>query len=207
MGSPSKDQGETTWVVIGTVAGIVGALAALAVFFFPSYDFRAEHRESPVGTAEQSNTSPTSSVPPATSTTAAAVNPTEVRRLTDLTMRTGSGLVAISGQNISVPCPTNNSDDTAVEFSYRLPSAFAQFATTVSVTGKADRDATAGIQMFTGFRDDRSDRFVEVGRSVVSSAKSSPTTVEIDGAVGLTLRVTCTSRNQTLHLSDPRLTR
>jgi hypothetical protein len=212
----SGDRGESPWVIVGTVAGVVGAVAAAAVFILPSADSRSG--DSPAGPPSTSSTASASSSSaggsPSASGSSSTTGPTtelgtaaDGRALTALTAESGAGLIRVTGQDIAVGCPSNQSDDTEREFGYALPSAFATLSTRVTLSGTADPDTTASVQVFIKRRQDRSDRIPEVGRVVVTAAAAGKLDAPLTTAVALRFRIRCASPDQTVHLIAPRITR
>jgi hypothetical protein len=201
---------EFRWVIIGTVAAVIGALAAAAVFFIPVPGPRGGDDPTTSATdsepAARKTFSTTDSAGPSTGgpSTAGANNE---RVLTALSPEIGSGSIQVTGQDIAIPCPSNQSDDTEREFGYALPSAFGRLTARVTLTGDADPDSTASVQVFIMHRQDRSDRVPEVGRVVVTSGGAGDLKAELASAVALRLRIRCASSEQTVHLIDPRISR
>jgi hypothetical protein len=207
----TSDRGESPWVIVGTVAGVVGALAAAAVFVLPSADSRSDDT-----TADRSpgNGSPSTSGPGTTAEPGTGPLPAETtsaagdgRALTALTAEIGAGLIQVAGPDIAVSCPSNQSDDTEREFGYALPSTFSDLTTRVKLTGQGDPEATASVQVFIKRRQDRSDRIPEVGRVVVTSAAPGELKAPLTTAVALRFRIRCASPSQTVHLIAPRITK
>jgi hypothetical protein len=199
---------EFRWVIIGTVAAVIGALAAAAVFFIPVPGPRGGDDPTTSTTdpapAARKTFSTTDSAGPSTGPTAGSNNE---RVLTALSPEIGSGSIQVTGQDIAIPCPSNQSDDTEREFGYALPSAFGRLTARVTLTGDADPDSTASVQVFIMHRQDRSDRVPEVGRVVVTSGGAGDLKAELASAVALRLRIRCASSEQTVHLIDPRISR
>jgi hypothetical protein len=77
----------------------------------------------------------------------------------------------------------------------------------VGVSGPGDPDATAAVQVFVQRRQDRSDRVVEVGRSVVHRGDAGRLAVPLDDAAAVVLRVTCAATTQSVRLAGPKLSR
>jgi hypothetical protein len=208
--SITGDRGESPWVIAGTVAGVVGAVAAAAVFILPSADSRTDDTQAVAssGAGSSSTKEPGTITAPETSLRAAATGAAaDGRSLSTLSPEIGAGSIQVTGQDIAIPCPSNQSDDTEREFGYALPSAFSNLSTRVTLTGPADRDATASVQVFIKRRQDRSDRIPEVGRAVVTSSIPAAVDAPLSTAVAVRLRVRCASPDQTVHLISPRITR
>jgi hypothetical protein len=162
---------QSTLGVVGAVAGVVGAVAAVAVFFLPTFDGR------------QSSASSSPTAAGAGSVGAASERrvvgerwrrrrwtpavPADVRPLSALAPSTGVGSVRVEGGDLVVPCPGNQSDDRYREVRYDLVAPYHRLESGVGLSGPGDPDATAAVQVFVQRRQDRSDRVVEVGRSVV----------------------------------------
>jgi hypothetical protein len=187
-----SDRGESTWSKVGVIAGIIAAVAAVAVFIIPvpSSHPPEEPTATPGPRAAESGTAKA-----------------DTRFLSDLTPQTGDGLITATGQDLAVPCPSNQSDDTEREFSYNLTTSFRALDGDVTVSGDGGPDATASVQAFTQHRQDRSDRIEEAGRAVVPAATTRPLTAALGGAAVLTFRVRCSSEKLTVHLIGPALSR
>jgi hypothetical protein len=210
-GTGERTSIEFWFTAAGTLAGIAGAVAAAAVFVFHTADGR-----SPASAA-----TPTVSTAPFSARTSSAgaasgvggdtkgmESTGETRYLASLNAEAGSGFVQVKGRDLRLPCPTNESDDTDHEVTYGLPATYASLASGMSVSGQADPDATAGIQVFIQHRQDRSDRQVQVGNPIVlRQATSATLTRPLGDAVELTLRITCTSSDQVVLLTAPRIIR
>lgn len=196
---------EFWFAAVGTVAGVIGAAAAVAVFIIPAKtdDQAVAAPTTPSVTASTSVSGKTAGAIPETMPGVA-----EVRYLADLTPKAGAGFLQTKGRNLIVSCPTNQSDDVFHEVSYALPAAYAQFAAKMTVAGEADPEATASIQVFTQHRADRSDVQDQAGDPVVlKQLASMEFTRPIGEAVQLTLRARCASSTQTVQLEAPRITR
>jgi hypothetical protein len=197
---------EFWFAAVGTVAGLIGAAAAVAVFVIPAKtdDQVINAPTTPSVTLATSESEITSGALPETATPTTA----EGRYLADLQPRSGAGFLKTKGQDLSVSCPTNQSDDVYHEVSYALPAAYAQFATQMAVAGAADPEATASIQVFIQHRADRSDVQAQVGDPVVlKQGASMDFTRPLGEAVQLTLRARCASSTQIVQLKAPRITR
>jgi hypothetical protein len=201
---------QSVLAVVGAVTGVVGAVAAVAVFFLPTADGRQSSRvnatssESPDGAgsargAESVGGGATPSMTPAV--------PADVRRLAELPPSTGVGSMRVEGGDLVVPCPGNQSYDRYRELRFELVAPYRRLESGVGVSGPGDPDATAAVQVFVQRRQDRSDRVVEVGRSVVHRGDAGRLAVALDDAAALVLRVTCAATTQTVRLGAPRLTR
>lgn len=194
--------------VIGVVSAVVGAIAAALVFFVPSAD--ARHPQ-----ADSSSARPAASTQPNVSSALGTPGPgpaepgREGRYLASLIPTTGIGFLSISGHDLQVSCPTNQSDDTQHEVSYALPAPYSNLTTGLRVSGKADSEATAALQVFIQHRLDRTDREEQVGNNAVLRTGQSASIVfgPLSNAVQLTLRIRCTSRTQTFTLAAPQITR
>jgi hypothetical protein len=190
---------------VGTVAGVVGALAAAAVFVFPPGDSHSPAQSPSASTQPGFTDRPTLTKTSPISTAAGAAR--EIRLLADLTPVIGADQITVTGHDIAIRCPSNQSDDTYQEFAYSLPSTYRELSTNVTVTGSADQDAIAGVQVFGQQRQDRSDRLIELGRSIVKAGETHQLGAQLGTAVAVTFRVSCVSPNQTVHLIAPRITR
>ncbi len=192
---------EFWFAAVGTVAGVIGAAAAVAVFAIPAKtdDKATDAPTTPTVTMATSET---------TATTAGALpETTDVRYLADLTPKSGAGFLRTEGRDLSVSCPTNQSDDVFHEVSYTLPAPYAQFAARMTVAGEADPEATASLQVFIQHRADRSDVQVQVGDPIVLKQEAGlDFTRPLGDAVQLTLRARCAANTQTVQLTAPRIT-
>jgi cytoskeletal protein RodZ len=196
-------------LVIATIAGVIGAIGAVAVFAFKTADGRPSE-----ATSTAAATRPDPSPAPST-VSSTADGPTPVvttgqvaRYLAALTPITGQGLFQPKGNDLRLPCPTNQSDDRYREITYSLPARYAQFDTGMTVTGTADPEATAGIEVFIKHRLDRSDRQERVGEpAALAQGASGTVSRPLGDAVQLTLRITCQTRTQAVVLTAPRITR
>lgn len=198
---------QSTFAVVGTVAGVVGAVAAVAVFFLPTADGRqpgaTTSSVSPAGADAPAGAGPASTATP--SMTPAV--PADVRPLADLPPSTGVGSMRVEGGDVVVPCPGNQSDDRYREVRFDLVAPYRRLESGVGLSGAGDPDATAAVQVFVQRRQDRSDRVVEVGRSVVHRGDAGRLAVALDDAAALVLRVTCAATTQTVRLASPKLLR
>jgi hypothetical protein len=202
---------------VGAAAGIVGALAALAVFVWPTADGRLGHDDAtrrPGGIGGSSTPGTTgaaiegeATVTPATTVPGPPSDPAGSRRLVALTPSTGVGSAESRGDDLLMPCPSNQSDDRYRELRYDLLAPYASLTTGVGVSGPGDADATAAAQVFVQRRQDRSDRTIEVGRAVVRAGKTVPIRAELSDATSVVIRVTCAVPGQTVTLTNPRLIR
>ncbi len=193
-------------IVVG-VATVVGAFAAVLVFFVPAAESGNERPSPTSGTAAPSappSVTPTSSgdTPAATAGTTQPT-PTPGRDLAGLAPIAGAGFVTVDGVDIELGCPSNQSDDREREVRYDLTRSFTALHTSVSATGQSGPDDSAAIQVFIDFRQDRSDRRVETGRAVVTSGESAPISGSLKDAIALTLRLTCSSPSQVVRLEHP----
>ncbi|GAA3621944.1 hypothetical protein GCM10022223_43620 [Kineosporia mesophila] len=195
------------WVAcVGTLAGIIGAAAAVAVFVVPAKtgDASADPQTSVSGAPPTAGSSQTTSSPPETT----AVTASDIRYLTDLSPKAGAGFLETEGRNLGLSCPTNQSDDVQHEVTYPLPAAYSQFSAEMTVGGEADPEATASVQVFIQRRSDRNDVRVQVGDPIVLKQQARTAfTRPLGEAVQLVLRVRCTSSTQIVELNSPQLTR
>jgi hypothetical protein len=193
-------------VVVGTIAGVVGATAAVAVFFFPPAGGSPDPARTPASPSTLPNGALPGPVP--TSNEPLVTGSGDSRYLATLTPAAGAGFVQKKGQDLNLTCPTNQSDDTEHELAYELPAPYAQFAARMQVAGQADREATASVQVFIQRRQDRSDRYLQAGDPVVlQQAGERAFTRDVNDAVRLAIRVRCTSSTQVVRLTAPRITR
>jgi len=201
---------QSTLGVVGAVAGVVGAVAAVAVFFLPTFDGRQSSASSSGTSAGAGSVSAASdgaaSVGGASPSMTPAV-PADVRPLSALAPSTGVGSVRVEGGDLVVPCPGNQSDDRYREVRYDLVAPYHRLESGVGLSGPGDPDATAAVQVFVQRRQDRSDRVVEVGRSVVHRGDAGRLAVTLDDAAAVVLRVTCAATTQTVRLASPKLSR
>jgi hypothetical protein len=192
---------ESNWSKVGVIAGVVGALATVAVFGWPTRDGRdetARARQSPAATASQY---PTSASPNPSGTSALSE-----RHLAELPFAQGGGAVTVvNGRDLSMPCGSGQSDDRYRQIEYELPGPYTSFTTSVTARGKADVEAQVGVQVFVRARQDRSDRTPEVGRTVLHPNGSEPLTADITDARAILLRITCSTSALTVTFTDPRI--
>jgi hypothetical protein len=193
------------WVAVSTVAGVVGALATVAVFFIPSADSRSPSNGDAPGRSISVTGSPGMST--SGSSTSSTTEAGETRFVAELALRAGVGLVKPVGRDIMIPCPNNQSDDSERQFSYDLPARYASLVAGVSVSGDADPDATAAVQVYIQHRQERSDRVPEAGRAVVAVGRPGNLNVTLGDAVIVSFRVTCSASSQTVRLVSPRIAR
>ncbi|GAB6898097.1 hypothetical protein [Kineosporia succinea] len=197
----ARDRPAEFWIaVIGCVAGVIGAAAAVAVFVIP-----AATGEDPSPPPTTGETTPPPTTPASTLSTEAS---TDVRYLVDLKPSAGAGFLETTGQDLSISCPTNQSDDVEHEVTYTLPTEYTQLTTDMTVGGEADAEATASLQLFVQRRVDRNDAQTQAGDALVlKQGARGAFTRPLGGATTLTLRVRCTSRDQVVKLAGPRVTR
>jgi hypothetical protein len=119
----------------------------------------------------------------------------------------GEGGEGGGGGDVVLACPGDRSGDRYREVRYDLPAPYRRLDTGVVVSGPGDPDATAAVQVFVRHREDRGDRVVEVGRSVVHSGQPGTLAVPLDDAGSVLLRVTCMVTTRTVTLTSPRLSR
>ncbi|GLY32550.1 hypothetical protein [Kineosporia sp. NBRC 101731] len=195
------------WVAcVGTLAGIIGAAAAVAVFVVPAKtgDASADPPTSTSGALPSAGSTQTGSSP----SQAPVATASDIRYLTDLSPKAGVGFLETEGRNLRLSCPTNQSDDVQHEVTYALPAAYSQFSAEMTVGGEADPEATASVQVFIQRRSDRNDIRVQVGDPIVLKQQARTSfTRPLGEAVQLVLRVRCTSRTQIVELKAPQLTR
>ena len=188
------------------VATVVGAIAAVLVFFVPAAQSGNERPLPTSGTAVPSggpSVTPTSIGDTPTSTATAQPTPTSGRDLAGLTPISGAGFVTVDGVNVELACPSNQSDDREREVRYDLTRSFTALHASVSATGQSGPDDSAAIQVFIDYRQDRSDRRVETGRAVVTAGGSAPINGSLKDAIALTLRLTCSAPGQVVRLEHP----
>jgi len=200
---------QSTLAVVGAVAGVVGAVAAVAVFFLPTADGRESSRAattssvSPAGAGSEGGGGPAGGATPSVTPSV----PADVRALAELAPSTGVGSVRVDGGDLVVPCPGNQSYDRYREVRFDLVAPYRRLESGVGVSGPGDPDATAAVQVFVQRRQDRSDRVVEVGRSVVHRGDAGRLAVPLDDAAAVVLRVTCAATTQSVRLAGPKLSR
>jgi hypothetical protein len=189
-----------TWTKIGVIAGVVGAGAAVAVFVFPTRDGRDE-RANGTHSAEATQ-NPTSAPSPSR-----ASAPNE-RHLAELQLAQGGGAVnVIDGRDLSMPCGSGQSDDRFRQIEYELPGPYTSFTTRATGSGKADLEASVGVQVFVRARQEISDRTLEAGRVVLRGNGSEPLTADIAHARAILLRITCSVPTLNVSFTDPRIRR
>jgi hypothetical protein len=188
--------------VLGTIFGLAGAIAAAAVFFVPTRDGRdeADRAKSTVSadTTQNPSGSPANPSEPSESTE---------RHLAELPLTQGGGSVSVVGRDLSMPCGSGQSDDRDRQFEYELPGPYTSFTTRATVRGKADVEAKVGIQVFVRARQERSDRTLEAGRTVLKTNGSEAITADITNARAILLRITCSTSTLNVTFTDPRITR
>ena len=191
-----------TWTKIGVIAGVVAAGAAVAVFVVPTRDGRNETDRANTTQSAEATQNPTSAPNPSR-----ASAPNE-RHLAELPLAQGGGAVKVNGgRDLEMPCGSGQSDDQYRQIEYALPAAYASFATHATASGKADREASVGVQVFVRARQERSDRTLEAGRTVLPANGSGPLTADITNARAILLRITCSASTLTVTFSDPRIGR
>jgi hypothetical protein len=199
--SEEESTKESGWVKAGAIAGVAAALAAILVFFIQTRDGRDEaaRDNSPAGTTQLPTTAPT--IPSVT------VAPNE-RHLAELPLAQGGGAVrVIDGRDLSMPCGSGQSDDRYRELEYELPGAYTSFTTQATAGGKADPEASIGIEVFVRTRQERSDRIPRPSAIVVKANGSAPVTANITDAKALLLRITCSASTLNVRFTDPRIVR
>lgn len=186
------------WLTVtGTVAGIIGAVAAVAVFVVPAKTSDNPGVSMPSTSSEGGHSGAETALP-----TTVAVD--QSRYLSDLTPSVGAGFLHIEGEDLTISCPTNQSDDTYHEITYALPAAYSEFTTSMTVDGEADPEATASVQVFIQRRADRNDIQVQVGDPVVLEQGGSMTfSRSLAEAAQFTVRARCTSSTQVVVLGTP----
>lgn len=199
------------WVaVVGAAAGVIGAVAATAVFVIPSADGRGDGPAAAPSRVTPASTAPSAfpSAAPATSGPAPAGSPAAARPLASLVPTAGVDSVRADGDDLALACPSNQSDDSFREVSYPLPARYTSFASGIRVAGDGDPEALAGISVFIQHRVDRSDNLEQVGTPIaLTVGASSSFTRPLGDAVQLTIRVQCQTRSQQVLLQGPRLIR
>ena len=194
-------------VVIGTIAGVVGALAAVAVFVIPAAERKDPNATPTTRAASTASTSVTDSSSGVSMTLSSAVA-RDGRYLVSLDPTAGTGSMEVKGNDVLLACPSGQSDDTYRELSYSLPAQYAAFTTGVTIAGQADPDQTAGIEVYIQHRVDRSDRQILVGTPfVLKQSTSAPLTRPLGDAAQISIRYFCATSTQAIMLTAPRLTR
>ena len=154
-----KPKKESGWAKAGVTAGVIGALAAAAVFVFPTKD----------GRLGQTGGNSTSSSGTAQNRTTAAPNPSLTsasyeRHLAELPLTQGGGVVTVlGGRDLSMPCGSGQSDDSYRQIEYELPGSYTSFTTRATAGGKSDPEAKIGVEVFVRARQERSDRTPRAG--------------------------------------------
>jgi hypothetical protein len=195
---------ESIWTKVGVIAGVVGAVVAVVAFFvtFPPVHLRpSEDKEStrPAVTARNSTSAPSSP--------SGTIAPNE-RHLAELPLAQGGGAVrVIDGRDLSMPCGSGQSDDRYRQIEYELPGPYTSFQTHATIGGKADEEASVGVQVFIRARQERSDRILEAGKAVLLARGSEPVTVDMTNARAILLRITCSANTLTVTFTDPRIGR
>ena len=190
-------------VALGTLFGLVSAVAAAAVFFVPTRDGRDE-ADRAKSTAPAHTTQNPSSQPGNPS----SKNALTERHLAELPLAQGGGSVSVvDGRDLAMPCGSGQSDDRYRQIEYELPGPYTSFTTLATARGKADVEARVGVQVFVRARQERSDRTLESGRTVLKTDGSEPITADITNARAILLRITCSTSTLTVTLTDPRIGR
>lgn len=198
-----KPKKESGWAKAGVIAGVIGALAAAAVFVFPTKD----------GRLGQTGGNSTSSSGTAQNRTTATPNPSLTsasyeRHLAELPLTQGGGVVTvIGGRDLSMPCGSGQSDDSYRQIEYELPGSYTSFTTRATAGGKSDPEAKIGVEVFVRARQERSDRTPRAGLIVLQAAGSGPLTADITNARAILLRITCSVSTLTVTFTDPRIGR
>jgi hypothetical protein len=197
------DRNWTKFGVIATAIGAVATVVALLVFVIPTRDGRDEAaRDASPGTAETTQ-KPTGT--PASTTRPIASNE---RHLAELPLAQGGGAVrVVDGRDLSMPCGSGQSDDRYREIEYQLPGAYTSFTTQATAGGKADPEASIGIEVFVRTRQERSDRIPRPGAIAIKTSTSAPLTADITDATALSLRITCSASTLNVRFTDPRIVR
>jgi hypothetical protein len=189
--------------VFGTLFGLVGAVAAAAVFFVPTRDGRDEADRAKSTASADTTQNPSS--PPANPS--GTIAPTE-RHLAELPLAQGGGSVSVvDRRDLSMSCGSGQSDDRYRQIEYELPGPYTSFTTRATAHGKADVEARVGVQVFVRARQERSDRTLEGGRTVLKTNGSEPITADITNARAILLRITCSTSTLTVTFTDPRIGR
>jgi hypothetical protein len=189
------------WMKIGVIFTVIGAVAAATVFFVRTADGRGPDSSNPTSSAATSER-PTN-----------APNPSETRasnerHLAELPLAQGGGVVKVIGsRDLSLPCGSGQSDDRYRQIEYELPAAYRSFTTLARAAGKADPDASVGVQVFVRAREEKSDRTREAARVVIPANESQPVTADITDARAILLRITCSVSALSVTLADPRIGR
>jgi hypothetical protein len=188
--------------VIGAFIGVIGALAAAAVFLFPTRDGRDQAaRDNSTSSAEKTQ-NPTS----APNTPGAGAS--NERHLAELSLAQGGGAVRVIGaKDLSMPCGSGQSDDRYRQIEYELPGPYTSFTTRATAGGKADVEASVGVEVFVRARQERSDRTLKVGTIVLQANRSEPLTADITDARAILLRITCSASTLNVTFTDPRIGR
>ena len=186
---------------ITTFCALVGAGAAFAVFVLPTKDGRdeaARDNRTSTAAATQHPTNPSNP----TQTTA----PNE-RHLAELPLAQGGGAVQVSGRDLSMPCGSGQSDDQYRQIVYELPGPYTSFTTDATAKGKADVEASVGVQVFVRARQEKSDRTLEARRIALTANTSQPLTADVADARAILLRITCSASTLNVTFTDPRIGR
>ena len=188
--------------VIGAFFGVIGALAAAAVFFWPTRDGRDQANPTSTTSSTGTTRNPTSGPNPP-----GAGAPNE-RHLAELPLAQGGGAVRVVGtKNLSMPCGSGQSDDRYRQIEYELPGPYASFTTRATAGGTADVEASVGVEVFVRARQERSDRTLKVGTIVLQANGSEPLTADITNARAVLLRITCSVSTLSVTFTDPRIGR
>jgi hypothetical protein len=170
-----KSKKESGWTKVSVICAVLGALAAVAAFLLPTPVTNLFHLD----------------VDKPTLSAKSSQNPT------------GAPNTPGTDADLSMPCGSGQSDDQYRQIEYELPGPYASFTTRATAAGKADEEASVGVQVFVRARQERSDRVLEAGRIVLQPNGSEPLTADITNARAILLRITCSVSSLNVTFTDP----
>lgn len=126
----------------------------------------------------------------------ATTTETADRLMTMLQLRAGAGNIKVAdgGRTVTMPCGTNNSEDTFREVEYWLRGAYRSFTAQVEVSAVAAAEVHTQLEVLT-------DR-VRRGNLVLSGAQTRSVSAAVDGGATLQLRLTCQQPNAVVTIRD-----
>jgi hypothetical protein len=177
------------WAEIATIVSVPLAVLGLVVAFVT---WRTE-----VSNGRDAGESPVAGPGGTTSAQApAATTAASGRLLTALQLRAGAGNIKVTdgGRTVTMPCGTNNSEDTFREVEYWLRGAYRGFTAQVEVSGVAAAEVRTQLEVLTDQ--------VRRGNVVLSGAQTRPVSAGIEGGATLQLRLTCEQPNAVVTIRD-----
>jgi hypothetical protein len=194
-----KSKKESGWTKVSVICAVLGALAAVAAFLLPTPVTNLFHLD-----VDKPTLSAKSSQNPTGAPNTPGTDARNERHLAELPLAQGGGTVSVvRGRDLSMPCGSGQSDDQYRQIEYELPGPYASFTTRATAAGKADEEASVGVQVFVRARQERSDRVLEAGRIVLQPNGSEPLTADITNARAILLRITCSVSSLNVTFTDP----